>query len=150
MLQASELYQFINHNVTVTLSDFKAAELNLADPNIAGKVVDVSDKGIVLSAKNAAIILSRQDILNLRFRRQRVVSRMVRIFGRQDDVRQHLADRHGTWISLLRTLNPEAALRYHEKIDHKDLGHQHSNKVGTRAVNEDVANRTINQLDEIE
>lgn len=145
-----ELQRFMNHVVTITLSDSRAAELKLEEPKLSGKVTNVSPRGIVLSAKSSATIVLVADIVNIRLKRDRVVSRMVRIFGSQDDVRQHLADRHGTSMSLLRTLSPEVALQYHDKINHSDLGHQHGDKVGTRTVDEVTAERIMNRLDEMD
>lgn len=149
-MEALELYQFINHVVTVRLSLAKAAELKLDEPRISGKVTEASPTGLVLAAKSTATILRTGDILGIRLKRDRVITRVLRIFTEDDDVRQHLADRHGAWMSLLRTLSPEAALAYHNKIDHSDLGHQHGLKPGTHLINGYAAEHTMRQLDEME
>lgn len=145
-----ELYRYMNHVVTVMLSENRAAELKLDEPKLSGKVTSVSPRGIVLSARSTAIIILASDILGVRLKRDRVVTRMVRLFDDNDDPRQHLADRHGTSVTLLRTLAPETALKYHDKIDHTDLGHQHGNRPGIRTVNEGVADRIMERLDGME
>lgn len=149
-MSALELQRYINHVVTITLSETRAAELRVEDCRISGKVTDVSPRGLVLAAKSAATIILEADILDIRLKRDRVIARMVRTYGPRDDVRQHLADRHGTSMSLLRTLDPAVALVYHDKLDHKDLGHQHGPRPGTRTVNEDAAQSIMRQLDELE
>lgn len=40
-------------------------------------------------------------------------------------VRQHLVDRHGYDLSVVNEMDDEKALKEHEDIDHKDLGHKH-------------------------
>lgn len=149
-MESLQLHRYMNHIVTITLSEGKAAELKLDEPRISGKVTNVSPRGLVLAAKSSATIIMADDILEVRLKRDRVITRMVRVFGPQDDVRQHLADRHGTFVSLLRSLSHEIALSYHNKIDHRDLGHQHGERPGTRAVNETEARFAMRQLDELE
>ncbi len=145
-----ELNRYMNHQVAVHLTREKASELRAEDCVVTGKVTKVSSSGIILSARSTTIILMAEDITDIRIRRGRVVVRMVRIFTDRDDVRQHLADRHGLWVGMLRTLTPEAAHAYHEKIDHSDLGHKHGEKPGTQVVDPDQANRAMEVLDEME
>jgi hypothetical protein len=42
-----------------------------------------------------------------------------------DDVRQHLADRHGVAVTWLNAAAPQQAFDYHADIDHSDLAHTH-------------------------
>lgn len=147
---AKELTRYMNHHVTLHLSESKANQLRLHDPILNGKVTNVSNEGIVFSVKSTTHILLAHDILDIRVRRGRVVTRMVRVFGPRDDVRQHLADRHGTSMVMLRSLSPEVALAYHQRIDHSDLGHRHGDKPGTRAIDPNLASQAMEQLDEME
>lgn len=149
-MKAAELTRYMNHFVTLRLDERRAGQLKLDDPVLNGKVTNVSSEGIVFSVKSTTHILLAQDILDIRVKRGRVVTRMVREFTERDDVRQHLADRHGTSMVMLRSLSPEVALAYHAKIDHSDLGHRHGPKPGTRAVDADGASRAMEQLDEME
>ena len=140
-MKANELTRYMNHFVTLRLSEARASQLRLHESQIlVGKVTNVSPQGIVFSVKSTAHIILAQDILEIRVKRGRVVTRMVRAFTPQDDVRQHLADRHGTSMVMLRSLPPEVALAYHARIDHSDLGHRHPAD----------ASRVMSQLDEIE
>lgn len=149
-MKTMDLNRYMNHQVAVHLTEGKARELKADDCVVTGKVTKVSNSGIILSARSTTTILLAEDITDIRIRRGRVVVRMVRVFSDRDDVRQHLADRHGLWIGLLRSLSPEAAHAYHEKIDHADLGHKHGDKPGTQVVDPDQANRAMEALDEME
>ena len=149
-MNASELTRYMNHFVTLHLSEERATQLRLHDPILNGKVTNVSPQGIVFSVKSTAHIIMAHDILGIRVKRGRVVTRMVRVFTPQDDVRQHLADRHGTSMVMLRSLSSEVALAYHARIDHTDLGHRHGTKPGTRAIDPTEASRAMEQLDEME
>ena len=40
-------------------------------------------------------------------------------------VRQHLLDRHGYQRSVVNGMTDEQAVKLHDEIDHKDLGHRH-------------------------
>lgn len=127
-MKADELTRYMNHVVTLRLAEAKAGQLRLDDPVLSGKVTNVSPVGIVFNAKSTTHILAAHDILEIRIKRGRVVTRVVREFTSEDDVRQHLADRHGTSMVMLRSLSPEVALTYHARIDHSDLGHRHGSK----------------------
>lgn len=137
-MEAKELTRYMNHFVTIHLSSERANQLRMHDPILVGKVTNVSPSGIVFSVKSTTHIFMAQDILEIRLRRGRVVVRVVRDFTSQDDVRQHLADRHGTSMVMLRSLSAEVALAYHARIDHSDLGHRHGPE------------RVMEQLDEME
>lgn len=149
-MKAQELTRYMNHHVTLHLTDSKVTQLKLDSPIISGKVTNVSPEGIVFSVKSTTHIILARDIFDIRIRRGRVVTRMVRVFGPRDDVRQHLADRHGTSMVMLRSLSPEVALAYHERLDHSDLGHRHGDKPGTRAIDPNLASQAMEQLDEME
>ncbi len=149
-MNPKDLYRYMNHQVTVILKPEAAKRLRVEGGSLTGKVTNVSESGIVLSARSTAAIIDASDIQDVRIRRGRVVVRMVRIFTGRDDVRQHLADRHGVWVQLLRTLTPEAAHLYHERIDHTDLGHRHGDKPGTQVIDTNAANKAMEELDEME
>lgn len=150
-MKHQELSRYINHQVTVRLTPEGSRLLRVSDSHLMGKVTNVSSNGIVLSARSTSSILAADVIEDIEIRRgrTRVVVRMVRIFSDREDVRQHLADRHGVWVGLLRSLTPEAAYSYHEKIDHTDLGHHHGDKPGTQVVDADAAERAMEELDEM-
>lgn len=44
----------------------------------------------------------------------------------EEDVKQHLADRHAYPLSWVNDATPEQALEAHASIDHAELGHKHS------------------------
>lgn len=58
-------------------------------------------------------------------------------------VKKHLIDRHGAPLSQVNALAPEQAEELHNKIDHSDLGHNHTKvdaePVGAAAGKEPVA-----------
>ncbi len=138
-MKPTELNRYMNHFVTLRLTEARAEQLRLEDPVLSGRVTNVSPSGLVFSVKSTTHIFMAPEILEIRLRRGRVVVRVVRDFTGQDDVRQHLADRHGTSIVMLRSLTAEVALAYHAKIDHSDLGHRHADPA-----------RIMEQLDEME
>ncbi len=43
-----------------------------------------------------------------------------------DKVKRHLVDRHGYAIAEINKMAPEAALQFHEGLDHEPLSHFHS------------------------
>lgn len=150
-MNSKELARYMNHQIQVKLTPAAALRLRAESGSLTGRVTNVSKDGIVLSARSTVTIIAADEIDEVRIRRGRVVVRMVRVFSDRDDVRQHLADRHGVWVGLLRSLTPDSAHIYHEKIDHSDLGHQHGERTpGTQVVDPVAANEAMEQLDEME
>lgn len=47
----------------------------------------------------------------------------------QSQVRQHLIDRHGMPVDLVQSMTNDVAYMVHWKIDHRNLGHQHTAEV---------------------
>lgn len=49
-----------------------------------------------------------------------------------DTVKRHLADRHGYRLADVNAMTPEAALEFHEGLDHDPLSHFHSDPPAKR------------------
>lgn len=96
---------------------------------ITGKVLAVSNTGVVVRFKGNPRIILIEDILDhnevSRPRRKRVVRRVVRRIPAEVSVKQHLADRHALFMSLVHAIDEETAHEIHEQINHSDLGHFH-------------------------
>lgn len=128
------LHTYFNKYVIVNVDTGKDATGSDTFETIEGKAIAASEAGLVVRNRGTTRIIEPKEIIDIeetpRNRRpKRVVRRVVRVFGTTDDVRQHLADRHGVLVSVLNNVSPEDAGMMHANIKHDDLGHRHGDRV---------------------
>lgn len=100
-----------------------------ATAEITGKVLAVSQTGVVVRVRGNPRVILIDDIVSheevSRPRRKRVVRRIVRRIPAEASVKQHLADRHALFMSLVHAVDEKTAHEIHDNINHSDLGHFH-------------------------
>lgn len=95
---------------------------------VTGKCVASGEKGLVLQVKGRTLIFEAKDILDVEVIGKRRNSRVsIRWIDKIDQtiVRQHLLDRHGLPLAIVRGLSSTDAMRMHDAVDHEKLGHRH-------------------------
>lgn len=146
----NSLAQYFNKFVLVNVNTGKDETGADTYETREGKVVTAGRAGIALRSRGNTIIIEAKDIIDIeetkRNRKPRIVRRVIRPFSRTDFIRQHLADRHGIPVSLLKEIDEETAHDMHEKTDHSDLGHYH----GDRARAVAAAMQRLDEADEDE
>jgi hypothetical protein len=95
------------------------------EDELHGKVLEVSDDAFVLQTRTDTRVIQYVDVTSLIERRRGVTRRRLRLIGAGESVRQHLADRHAIFVSLLRVAGEDTLRDMHDKINHSDLGHMH-------------------------
>lgn len=109
-----------------------------------GTVIAASVSGILVKPRGAMLgeLIAADEIVSLEILSEqsaKVVRRRLRIM-KQTDVRQHLADRHGTPVSVIVKMTDQVCFNEHAQIDHTDLAHFHENREDTalgQALSED-------------
>lgn len=101
---------------------------------LRGKVLEVGNDAFVLQTKTDTRVIQFRDTESIIERRRGVTIRRLRIVKENDSVRQHLADRHAIFVSVLKAVDEETCHSLHDKINHHDLGHTHVNPDDAMAV----------------
>lgn len=138
----ADLQRFLNHLVIVETVVDNESE------TVTGKVLRVGNDSILLSRRSVTEIILVTHITEIRIKRTRVVVRLLRELTKADDIRQHLADRHAVFISVLRMISPDTAMKMHDRIDHRDLGHKHGPGVGAVLPDAEDALQAMEDLGE--
>jgi hypothetical protein len=119
-----ELEKFSGKQVilTVKAEDGTAKE-------IPGKVEGASEVGLAFKEKGKREVQlvepdQIEDISEAPTEAKKVTQKKLKPV-KKEQVRQHLADRHGYNRSEINSMTDDAAFDFHEKLDHKDLGHKH-------------------------
>lgn len=119
-----ELEKFSGKNVILTVigDDGNAKE-------IPGKVEGASEVGLAFKEKgkrDVALVEPSQieDISEAPTEAKKVTQKKLKPVE-ADKVRQHLADRHGYKRSDLNGMDDATAAKFHDELDHTDLGHKH-------------------------
>lgn len=100
-----------------------------ASREMSGKVVGVSPTYLIVQdRKNIEMIkladlLEVEEVIRYTTRDALIIRKIAKVTT--ESVRQHLLDRHGWNVDYVRSLSDEDALRKHEELDHKMLGHVH-------------------------
>lgn len=120
-LKLSDLPNLVDKRVVIEMQG-----LSDGTYEIEGMVCAVNSTGLVLAVKGDTIILQTVDIVDINEADapRPIVRRKVRhIPARQ--ARQHLLDRHGVPLDLIRGTSPKTAYVLHQATDHSNLGHMH-------------------------
>lgn len=112
-------------DVQASFQRFVAIKLEGSDVEIRGTILEVSDNSFALQMKSDTQIIDIRNVDSLIERRRGVTIRRIREFGDNLSVRQHLADRHAIFVTLLKACDEDLCHRMHSKINHDDLGHRH-------------------------
>lgn len=111
---------------------------NLDEPDASGNLA-VEVEGIVMAAAEMGVMIRLrgmqvgemihadkvESIAPISGNNRDVVARILKP-STLDDVRAHLADRHGFTLSTVNSLTSLAGFTAHGGIDHENLGHKHS------------------------
>ena len=120
----NDLAQFQGKNVILTVKgdDGTAKE-------VPGKVEGASPVGLAFKEKGKRDVIlvepgDIEDIAEAPTEAKKVTQKKIKPV-KTEQVRQHLADRHGYKRSDLNGMNDAEAEEFHNKLDHTDLGHKH-------------------------
>lgn len=141
---AEELEQFKDQKVIVTKNLKEPNEKGELAVEIEGSCEAVNAFGMMIKPKGKvnADIIELGDIEAVRHApvkltpiKQKALQPVI--FGQ---ARKHLAERHGIDLDWINANTEEAALKYHNELDHSKLGHKHEAKSDTeKAVDEAAA-----------
>lgn len=152
MARISDIADLVDKMVTVQVDISRQSE-DEDFREVNGKLLAVSPNGLVIQNKTGTEIIGLADLLDIEETPKQLSLHIVRRWVKpvtpgsatgtvikrwveeeaMPSVRQHLADRHGVPLDLIKAATPEAALMLHDGIDHKLLGHEHGVKPpGTR------------------
>lgn len=146
-MEHSDLAKFFGKNVIMNVNtsngEFRGVE---------GRVQLVEISGLVVKTRSGSEVIELKDVIDIeeqqRPRRRRVIRRYVRVLDPDSNIRQHLADRHGTLVPVLNGNEDDLLFAMHEKIDHSILGHVHGERPPRQAVDPAEAEKRIDQLGE--
>jgi hypothetical protein len=121
-----------------TLSDFngKNVILTIAGPDggdaveVHGKVEGGSPVGLAFKekGKREVKLVEPGDIIEIAeapTEAKKVSQKKLKPLDKPEQARQHLADRHGYNRSDLNKMSDADAFKFHEELDHSNLGHKH-------------------------
>lgn len=96
---------------------------------VEGKVEDASEAGVAFKEKgkrDVSLVLPPEveEIAIAPTKAKKVTQKKLKPVA-INNVRQHLADRHGWEVAPLNDMTDEEAWQEHENIDHSTLGHRH-------------------------
>ena len=152
MAKISDIVDLVDKMVTVQVDISRQSE-DEDFREVNGKLLAVSPNGLVIQNKTGTEIIELANLLDIEETPKQPSLHIVRRWIKPvtlgsatgavvkrwaeeatvPSVRQHLADRHGVPLDLIKAATPEAALVLHDSIDHKLLGHEHGIKPpGTR------------------
>lgn len=97
---------------------------------LEGRVIRAADEGFAIQTSTKTIVVEYSELLDIERKegkRRKVLVRYLRHVT-SSDVVQHLSDRHGLYMDILNSLDEEAALEYHNRLDHEGLGHRHGER----------------------
>lgn len=99
---------------------------------LEGKVEAASEQGMAFKEKgkrDVILILPAEieEIEEAPETPKRIAQKTLKLV-KVTNVRQHLVDRHGMLRSDANSMTDEAAMEYHDEIDHSDLGHKHESE----------------------
>lgn len=146
-IKMSDLADLINKVVTVQIDISNTSE-DEDFREITGKLLAATSKGIVVQTRSNTEIIELSALLDVEEAAKRPTLHIVRRWiktvtlgtptgvvvkrwieeAAMPSVRQHLTDRHGVPLDLIKALSPEAAMTMHQGIDHSLLGHEHGTK----------------------
>lgn len=123
-VNAKDLEQYSGKNVILTVigDDGNAKEL-------PGKVEGASEVGLAFKEKGKRDVIlvephQIEDIAEAPTEAKKVTQKKLKPVE-EKSVRQHLADRHGYKRSDLNGMSDAEAAKFHDELDHTDLGHKH-------------------------
>lgn len=119
-LKLSELHLLIGKRVVVEMQGTSGTF------EIEGNVRSADTTGIVLLAKEGPSIITISEMIDIyeTDAPRPLVRRKLRHIGARQ-ARQHLLDRHGMALDLIRATTAATAFILHEALNHSNLGHQH-------------------------
>ncbi len=142
-----EVQAFVDKDALVHI---KQEDGTLAE--VVGKIMVATEAGIGFKPKGkpGVELLNLSDVeeIGAAPTKPKTISKKKLAPVTAEQVRQHLADRHGIEIKWCRDATDEAAQEFHDSIDHGVLGHDHS-KVPTeqeQAVSEAEAEQTVSSI----
>jgi hypothetical protein len=149
---SNNLSQFFGRHIRVNVDKSENGEDDYT--TLEGKVISASDAGLCIRHRGGPVIIDANKIIGeieeiKRPPRRKIMRRYVRLIDADTPAKQHLADRHGTFVSVLDSVDEDTARLMHDKIDHEDLGHRHGPRGGGNGV-EDGAIERLDELDELE
>lgn len=102
---------------------------------ITGRCLVAAATGLVIQTKSRSEIINMDDVIDiiLEQKARRLSRRKLGVIP-DDAVRQHLLDRHGMPLDLVKKLDVAAAVEIHSKVDHSKLGHVHHVKLASDAA----------------
>ena len=123
-MKLSELGDAVGTDVSVEVYD--PSEPSKASTHLTGELLAFSDTGLVVRTKDGVKIIDLMTIVDVTEAapNRKIIRRKVRYIPAHQ-ARQHLLDRHNLPWSIVREMTAETAHRYHERVDHEDLGHRH-------------------------
>jgi len=124
-VDVNTLEQFSGKNVILTL---KAEDGSATE--VPGKVEGASVVGLAFKEKGKRDVRfvepdEVEEIAEAPTEAKKVTQKKLKPLERAEQARQHLADRHGYKRSDLNGMPDADAFKFHEELDHSDLGHKH-------------------------
>ena len=118
-----------------TLADFQDKKVILV---LEGEDQNYEFEGLVEAASEAAlgfkekgkrdmVIIEPKQIVEISLapeKAKKITQKKMNLV-KEGNVRQHLSDRHGLTLEEVNRMSEEDAVKYHDGIDHKVLGHRH-------------------------
>jgi hypothetical protein len=131
------LASFTGKNVLLTVKDGDEAK------QIPGKVEGGSPVGLAFKEKGKREVKlvepgDIEEIVEAPIELKKVTQKKVAILEKPEQARQHLADRHGYTRTDLNKLSDADAFKFHNELDHSDLGHKHVAKEDKKAESADT------------
>lgn len=120
---------------------------------LEGRVVALHDSEFALGQRSGPVIIRLADVIGeieeiVKQRKKRVVKRYVRVMGPDENVKQHLADRHAIFVDLLNVIPDDDARAMHSRIAHDNLGHIHGERPSRPTVSPGEAAIRLEELEE--
>ncbi|QSL99716.1 hypothetical protein SEA_AMORE2_77 [Gordonia phage Amore2] len=116
------------------LTDYDGKKVELliqgAEEYVTGTVASGAEKMIAFKEKGKSnlSLIKAEDIADIRVAQEAEAEMKARRLNlvNLDTVKRHLADRHGYSLADINAMTPEAALSFHDSLDHEPLSHFHA------------------------
>jgi hypothetical protein len=126
-MDLNELQQFVGKDVRVLFT----AENNGTEEQFGQiKVATVAGVGWTQKGKPGAELKKPEDFYEVELaaaKPKAVTQKKLKPIA-EGQMRQHLADKHGTSLQWCKSATEQQAVDFHKTIDHSDLGHNHEAK----------------------
>jgi hypothetical protein len=124
----------VDPNILANFQD-KSVILTVVGPDgdavqVTGKVEGASAVGLAFKEKGKREVKlvepkNIEEIVEAPTEAKKVTQKKLKPLEKPEQARQHLADRHGYNRSDLNKMSDADAFKFHNDLDHSDLGHKH-------------------------